>query len=108
GSGGETFVKGERPADANVPLDVGNATEFIERSFHTVDDDAVRAVGIGDGERTSGFGLPEQRYFKSLGELEHTREDEAIGDVFARGPVIALPEGIERIADAVYVVKQLA
>ena len=46
--------------------------------------------------------------FESAGNMKNSGENEAMGDVFAGGTVIPGPEGIQRIAHAVHVVKEFA
>src|SRR5580658_6193230 len=108
GSRGEPIVKREGPADAEIPLDVGSPAEFVERSLDAVDGDAIRAVCVRDGERASGFGLAEERDFESGRKPENASQNEPVAHVFTRRTVIALGKRIERIADAVYVIEQLA
>src|SRR3984885_1892535 len=107
-SRGKAFVKCEGPADAEIPLDVGSPAEFVERSLDAVDGDAIRAVCVRDGERASGFGLAEERDFESGRKPENASQNEPVAHVFTGRTVIALGKRIERIADAVYVIEQLA
>jgi len=110
------FSKSDIAADAEIHLVKRRASELVERGLRTVDYGAVVAGeavvvdvgGSGDAEGTSAFELRERGDFEAPGELQSTDQDEAVANVFAGWTVIAGTESVERVRNAVDVVKKFA
>jgi len=69
--------------------------------------DNVRLAYRGDA-RAGGLGLNDRGHLKTPGHVHDARQREAVEDVFSRWTVISRTKRVERIADSVHVVPELA
>ena len=94
GRGGKALANFNRAADAQVHLDIRGATQTVERSFHSIDHNAVGAIHIGDGEGTRAFCLGQGSDLESGGKTKYSRKDKTVTSVFSRRTIVT---GTERI-----------
>ena len=97
----------DRPAHAQVGLNVRPAAELVESGLHAVDHHAITdRRGQGDGPR--GLRLREERNIESCRGVNGSRQNEALPDVFAGGTIISRGEGVEGITDAIHIIEELS
>src|ERR1700683_680534 len=106
----------DRAAYAQVALDVGGFSALIQACGHSVQHRAVIKVVAKPGNRSrssqskrpGAFRLRQCSQLESAGDFKRSGQNETAQDIFARWTVIPFSERLQRIANAIDVVKKLA
>ncbi len=105
---GPAFVDFEQTSDAHIHLDVGRAAKFVKRGLHAINDRTVT------GGRRSQSNGPRAFRLKKEGDVDAGRcvnragEHASMAHILSGRSVIAGGKGIEGVANAIDIVKQLS